>query len=254
MRPTNADRMFCWELLDTTHPLLPAVRGLYESALTEEERIPWEWIEGSVRRRAEWRPGGWGKHLLVASPESHAERAEALAGFAYAVHLPNFGGYIGYVAVAEAFRGQGVGGRLYEQAFQLLATDASAVDEELPFVIWESRKPDADAPANEWQIWEARLKLFAKAGGFWIEGVTLWSPNWNDPVAPPVPLQLFLTPVDEPRESFDSARLHGVAGDFLTRVYKATPGDPVWERAFTGDRFRLRPPQAAARRRELARV
>ena len=250
--PPPADRMYCWELMATEHPLLPAVRDLYESALAEEERIPWGWLERAVRSRAEWLPGGWGKHLLVAAPKPRAERPEDLAGFAYAVHLPGFGGYIGYVAVAEAFRKRGVVGRLFEQSFQLLATDASAVDEELPFVIWESRKPDANAPAEEWNTWDARLKLFANAGGFWLDGVTIWSPNWNDPAAPPVPLQLFLTPVDEPRARFDAERLEEVAAGFLKRVYKASRGDDTWEQAFAGNsRLRLRPPLAAARRRDL---
>lgn len=253
-RMNRCGPLYCWELLDAEHPLLTAVRGLYESALAAEERIPWHWLEGAVKRRAGWRPGGWGVHLLVASPTPEAERPDQLAGFAYAVHLPGFGGYIGYVAVSPQHRGRGVGGRLFEQSFQLLATDASAVDEELPFVIWESRKPERHAPTSDWEIWNARLKLFANAGGAWIDGATVWSPNWNDVAAPPVPLQLFLSPVDDAAEEFDAVRLRAVVGEFLTRVYKAAPGQDVWDRALAdGKELRLRPPAAAGARRDAVR-
>ncbi len=246
---TRKQRTYCWEILHDADPLLPAVRELYESALSPDERVPWEWLERGVKSRGEWRPGGWGKHLIVASPQRETTDPERLVGFAFAAHIPGYGGYLSYIAVADPFRGRGVGARLFEQAFNLLAVDAAAVDEQLPFVIWESRRPDTADP-----VWDARLRLFHKAGGFWIDGVTLPSPNWSDPAAATVPLQLFLAPADEPRESFDSPRVREAVAGLLTNVYRASPGDAEYDGTLTpGCHPRLKPAADAGRLAEVGR-
>lgn len=241
-------RTYCWEVVHESDPLLPAVRELYESALDADERVPWDWLERGVKSRAGWRPGGSGKHLIVASPDPETSDPARLAGFAFAMHLPGYGGYVSYVATADAFRRRGVGGRLYEQAFNVLAVDAAAVDETLPFVIWESRRPPDDAPAEAWAVWAARLRLFDKAGGFWIDGVTLPSPNWLADDAPPVPLQLFLAPVDAPRAEFDSPRVREAVAGLLTTVYRAGPGDAEYDGTLPpGCHPRLKPTTDAGR-------
>jgi ribosomal protein S18 acetylase RimI-like enzyme len=245
---SRTHRIYCWELMNDADPLLPAVRGLYESCLEPDERIPWEWMERGVKTRSAWRPGGWGKHLLVASPEPETKEPDKLAGFTTVAHLPGYGGYLSYVAVADAFRRRGVGARLFEQATNVLAVDAAAVDEQLPFVIWESRRPAADAPAAAWDVWAARVRLFDKAGGFWIDGVTLPSPNWLADDAPPVPLQLFLAPVDAPRAEFDSACVREAVDGLLRTVYRAEPGDRVYDGTLTpGCHPRLKPATDAGR-------
>jgi GNAT superfamily N-acetyltransferase len=251
---TRKQRTYSWEILHAADPLLPAVRELYESALPSDERVPWEWLERGVKTRGEWRPGGWGKHLIVASPQRETTDPERLAGFAFAAHVPGYGGYLSYIAVADQFRGRGVGARLFEQAFNLLAVDAAAVDETLPFVIWESRRPDAAAAVSSREMWNARLRLFHKAGGFWVDGVTLPSPNWTDPAAPAVPLQLFLAPVDEPREAFDSPRVREAVAGLLTNVYRAGPGDAEYDCSLPpGCLPRLKPAADAGRTAEVSR-
>jgi len=242
------DRIYCWELIDPTDLLLPAVRGLYETALDEDERVPWEWIERGVTSRAGWRPGGTNRHLIVAAAEPNTTNPDELAGFVSCSHIPGYGGYLMYVAVGERFRRRGVGKRLYEQAFNVLAVDAAANDEPLPFVIWESCPPEADDPPAAHAIWAARTRLFAKVGGFWIDGVTLPCPNWMNPVAPPVPLQLFLAPVDSPREAFDSGTVKAAVRGLLERVYRAEPGDPEYDGTLTpGCHPRLKPAADAGR-------
>ena len=228
-RTAKKSRLYCWEVLDPSDPLLPAVRGLYESALEPEERIPWAWLERAVSSRADWRPGGqaWSKHLIVASTEAETTHPDRLAGFCFAVYLPGYGGYVSYVATAERFRRRGVGSRLFEQAFNLLAVDAAAADEALPFVIWESREPET-----------ARRKLFGRVGGREIDGVTLMSPDWNDDAAPEVPLTLFLKPCDE--TEFDEERTRAAVDGLLRRVYRMAPGDAGYDRTLTpGCRPRL---------------
>lgn len=239
----TTDRIYCWELFDHADPLMGAVRALYESALDADERVPWEWLERGVKSRMGWRPGGNGRHLVVA-----CTKEGELAGFVFCVHLPGYGGYLSYVAVSDRFRGRGVGAKLYEQAFNVLAVDAAANDERLPFVIWESCPPEADDTPEAHAIWAARTRLFHKAGGCWIDGVTLPSPNWLDDSAPPVPLQLFLAPVDTPRERFDSTAVKAAVSGLLERIYKAEPGDPEYDGTLTpGCHPRLRPAIAAGR-------
>ncbi len=203
-------------MLDPADPLLPAVRELYERALDREERIPWVWLErcfGADRTN---------RHLVVASEE------DLLAGFCFALYLPGYGGYVSYVATDERFRRRGVGARLFEHAFERLGEDARTAGEALPFVIWESREPEAD---GEREMWEARLKLFDRVGGRAIAGVTLHSPNWNDDALPEVPLKLFLKPCDG--IEFDGERTRAAVEGLLRRVYRAAPGDAAYDRTLT---------------------
>jgi GNAT superfamily N-acetyltransferase len=247
-------RMYCWEILNDTDPLLPAVRELYESTLERDERVPWEWLERGVMTRNEWRPGGWGKHLIVASSEADTQNPARLAGFAFVSHIPGYGGYLSYLAVADTHRGKGVGGRLFDQAFNLLAVDAAAVDEELPFVIWESRRPEDAAPSEAGTMWNARLRLFQKAGGFWIDGVTLPSPHWMDEDGSTVPLQLFLAPVAASNESFDAPRVREAVGGLLEQVYRVKPGDAVFDSTLPLGCFpRLKPTTDALRALSVVR-
>jgi GNAT superfamily N-acetyltransferase len=212
----------CWELLDPRDPLLPPVRQLYESTQAEAERIPWEWLLRGVGRRRRWRPGRWSPHLLVAAQDADDP---APLGFAYGAHVPEFGGYICYLGVDPATRGRGVGSRLFLHFYDVLQVDASASAEPLPFVVWESRAPGPDATDAERAMWQARLRHFARVGGWWIAGVTLQSPNYHDD-GPPVPLQLFLTPRQTPEERFDAIALRGVVDGLMRHVYGYERSDP----------------------------
>ena len=203
-------------MLDPTDPLLPAVRELYERALDPEERIPWVWLERSFGADRT------NRHLVVASEHG------SLAGFCFALYLPGYGGYVSYVATGERFRRRGVGAKLLEHAFELLAGDARGAGEALPFVIWESREPEAE---GDREMWEARRNLFDGVGGRAIEGVTLHSPNWNGDALPGVPLKLFLKPCDG--IAFDGERTRSAVDGLLRRVYRSAPGDAAYDRTLT---------------------
>jgi hypothetical protein len=244
------DRIFCFEALDVADPLVRSAERLYEATQHPDERIPWGWIARSIKGRVGWRPGSWGRHLLVATPEDHVT-PDALAGFAYGTHLPGYGGYVCYVGVDDRFRQRGVGTRLFQQMFKVLAADAGAADEHLPFVVWESHKPEAAAPDDDWKLWEARVRLFEKVGGLWIDGVRLMTPNYAAADGPPVPLELFLRPVDTPAGGFDAEALRQVAAGLLTKVYKGRPGDPLFAATLPpGCQPRLRPAREAGRRKD----
>ena len=247
MSPT--DKVYCFEAFDVDSPLVAAAERLYLATQHPDERIPWGWIARSIKGRATWRPGSSGSHLLVATPSESLDPA-ALAGFAYGLHLPGFGGYLCYVGVDAAYRRRGVGTRLFDQTYKVLAADAGAGDESLPFVVWESRRPDPGAPEADWKLWDARVKLFDRAGGLWLDGVELLAPNYGDAGGPPVRLQLFLRPVDRTARGFDGDRLRLVVGDLLTRVYKLHPGDPLYDGTLPpGVKPRLRPARDAGRKR-----
>lgn len=244
-------RIIVWEAFDAADPMTQAAGRLYEQTLAADERIPWIWIEKSVENRTKTKPGrddGWTKHLLLAAPENRMDDPTGLAGFVYGALIPNFGGYLCYIGVADWARRMGVGTRLFDQFFRQMAVDAGERGEPLPFVIWESHRPKPDAPAAEWDLWAARTKLFDRAGGLWIEGVDFQSPNFtaDDDTVAPVPLQLFLKPMNEPASAFDTERLKQVIGGLHREVYRNEPGDTLYDRTLPpGCQPRLRPAKLA---------
>ncbi|HJZ55823.1 MAG TPA: hypothetical protein VKE74_12720 [Gemmataceae bacterium] len=210
-------------------PMVQAAGRLYEQTLAPDERIPWAWIERSVGDRD--RPGGWNKHLILTAPEGRTDDPAALAGYVYGAFLPGYGGYLCYVGVADWARRMGVGTTLYGAFYDVMRADAREAGETLPFVIWESHRPEFGAPEADRQLWEARVRLFDRVGGLWVEDVDFLSPNFaaDDYELEPVPLQLFVRPMDEPANAFDSDRLREVIAGLHERVYRNEPGDPLFE-------------------------
>lgn len=243
------DKIVCWEPTDVTTPVMRAAGRLYEQTLDPDERIPWVWIERSIG--GSWaRPSGWRKHLILAAPEGRTDDPEALAGYAYGAFIPGYGGYLCYVGVDELCRGAGVGTKLFEAFFERVAADAAAAGEPLPFVVWESHRPGADEPAAAHDLWAARVRLFDKVGGLWVKGVEFQTPNFAGD-ADPVPLQLFVKPVDRPLASFTADRLWGVVEGLYERVYRIDPGEPMFEQTV---RPEVRPALVPAREAGAATV
>jgi GNAT superfamily N-acetyltransferase len=239
--------VLCWELLDPDAPALAQARQLYEATQADAERIPWDWIREAVVARPRWRPGRWAAHLLVAAPRLNGRAAGPVTGFAYGIHVPGYGGYASYLGVDPRWRDRGTGTRLLRLLLRILQVDACGAGEPLPFMVWESRRPGVGAPAEEWDLWRARLRLFEKAGGWWVAGLTLWAPNFARRRGAAVPLQLFLVPVDTPTAAFDAAALREVAGGLLREVYGRSEGDPLFGRTLPPDcRPGLRPVSDAA--------
>ena len=242
------NRIVVWEAFDAADPMTRAAAGLYEGTLAPDERIPWYWIEKSVESRTRTKPGGWTKHLLLAAPEGRTDDPAGLAGFVYGALIPNYGGYLCYIGVANWARRMGVGTRLYDQFFRQMSVDAGELGMPLPFVIWESHRPSATAPMSEWDLWAARTRLFDRVGGQWIEGIDFHAPNFaaDDEAIDPVSLQLFLKPMNEPASAFDSDRLKEVVAGLHREVYHGEPGDPLFDRTLPAEsQPRLRPAKLA---------
>ncbi|MDB5313166.1 MAG: hypothetical protein JWO38_7368 [Gemmataceae bacterium] len=241
----RSDNIVCWEAVKATDPMIRAAGQLYEQTLAPNERIPWIWIEKAIEGGA--KPGGWRKHLLLAAPEGRTNDPQGLAGYVYGAFIPGYGGYLCYVGVAEWARRMGVGTRLYEAFFRAMEADARAAEEPLPFVIWESHRPGFEAPAADRALWDARVRLFDRVGGLWVEGVDFLSPNFAEDDGEPVPFQLFVKPVDRPAVGFNELRLRGVIHGLHERVYRIDEGDALYEGTLTpGCHPRLVPARLAA--------
>jgi hypothetical protein len=208
----------CREILDLDDPVLPAARGLYETTLDEDERIPWEWLARTPERRRQWKPGQRRSHLVVATPQNDPNRP---VGFGYGAFLPGYGGYVCYLGVDSAARKRGTGTLLFRFLFRLIDNAARDSAMPLPFIVWESH-----CPADR-ELWAARLRLFEKVGGLWIRSAEMLTPNYMRDHAPPVPLQLFVRPWSEPAETFDADRLRVVVNGLYDNVYRIDPDDPL---------------------------
>jgi GNAT superfamily N-acetyltransferase len=218
--PANpkAVEFVCREILDPNDPVLPAARALYESTLDEAERIPWHWLASTPQRRSNWRPGERRPHLVVATPEDQPNRP---VGFGYGAFLPRYGGYVCYLGVDPSVRGRGIGTMLFRFLFQLIDSAARISGVPLPFIIWESHKPDDPA------LWAARLRVFDKVGGLWVRGAEMLTPNYMRPEAGPVALHLFIRPWADPAIVFDDARLRAVVNGLYDEIYHIPPDDPL---------------------------
>jgi hypothetical protein len=234
--------LLCWEALDPADPALGVARRLYETTQAADERIPWRWIAGAVAGRAQRRPGGWSPHLLLAAPRLPEGTEGPPCGFAYGAYIAGYAGYACYLGVEQGQRRRGAGARLLDVLRRLFQVDAACVGAPLPFVIWESRRPARDAPAEEREQWRARVRLFERVGAHWAAGLTLWTPNLARRDGPPVPLQLFLVPGDVPAAAFDAAALRDAAAGLLREVYGREDDDPLLRRTLPPDcRPELRP-------------
>ncbi len=219
----------CWEVRDPNDDALGEARRLYEATLDPAERIPWQWIAGAVAGRLRWRPGERCAHLILAADRSRRGTAGRPLGFVYGTHLPGYGGYACYLGVDARQRGRGAATRLLRLLISAMRFDADCAGESLPFVVWESHHPGPDASEQERALWQARLRLFERVGGRWISGLTFLAPDFRRRPGPPVPLQLFLIPVDTPAEAFDADALRGVAAGLYRRVYGIGEGDELFE-------------------------
>jgi GNAT superfamily N-acetyltransferase len=237
-------KVVCWEALDPDDPAVDQARRVYEATLDPAERIPWDWVAGAVAGRAAWRPGTWSPHLLLAAPRLRS-RAGRVHGFAYGAHVPDYGGYACYLGVDPHHRGHGTGTRLLRLLVQVLKVDALCEGTALPFVVWESHAPGPDATEEERHLWEARLRLFERVGAYWVAGLTFHAPNFARRSEGPVPLQLFLVPMDTPAGRWDPNGLRGVAAGLLRQVYGRDEGDRLFELTLPPDaRPTLRPVSA----------
>lgn len=217
------DEVIIREVTEPGDPAIAAAERLYESTLPADERIPWAWIERSATNGRGGRTGDWLPDLLV------AETAAGVIGYVYGSLIPRFGGYGCYLGVDPTARSRGLGTRLVRAFITSLGAEAVRQRVPLPFVLWESRRPAADASAAERAMWLSRLRVFDRCGAFGIDGLEVVTPNYSSRSGDPVPLSLFLVPVETPAEDFDQAALREVVAGLLEWVYGRGPGDAFFD-------------------------
>lgn len=229
----------CHELTSPDSNILNSARRLYESTLHACERIPWESIERTIWTKATGSSACWNRHLLIAhDPASPRD----VLGYLVATFFPGYAGYVSYMGVDHRARGRGVGTMLYRSAIQHLGHDAELVDETLPCVVWESLPPD---DVTERTNWNARTSLFQRVGAYWVEGIKLWTPDYDAGYGS-VPYQLFVRPVSREASHFTPGRLRKLVHDHYRRIYRQHPGDDHYDLTFAEHpQPRLRPAQEA---------
>jgi hypothetical protein len=78
--------------------------------------------------------------------------------------------------------------------------------------------------------------------------VDFLAPNFaaDDETVDPVPLQLFIKPMNEPAAAFDADRLKQVVAGLHSQVYHGEPGEMLFDRTLPPDcQPRLRPAKLA---------
>jgi hypothetical protein len=154
-----------------------------------------------------------------------------VAAFAYGFHLPEYGGCGAYLGVSARFRRAGLATRLMHLLIHMLQVDAACEGTPLPFVILETRLPEATSSAAEWENWRARSRLFRRLEARWVAGVTLLAPSYDPGHRGTVPLHLVLIPVDTCAGDFSAASLREVVLGLFQHVYGLAPGHPLVERS-----------------------
>lgn len=221
---TPTDDVVFREVLDPSDPILPSAQSLYESVLDEAERIPWEWLARTPERRRQWQPGQRRSHLVVATPRAATGRA---IGFGYGAFIPNYGGYVCYLGVDPSVRSRGMGTRLFQFVFDLIADAARMSSSPLSFIIWESHPP------HDRELWAARMRTFAKVGGLWARGMEMLTPNYMQPNSSPVALQIFIRTWDDSPVTFDAERIRQAVRGLYENIYHISPDDPLYQTTMT---------------------
>ena len=224
----SAAATICREVLDAHDARLTATRGIYETTLSDEERIPWEWIERSLSApRGEISAGAprWRPHLVIGGNADDGVEIDTPLGFVYGSYYPGWAGYVCYLCVDPLGRGRGLATKLFEGICGILEDDARRGGSELPFLIWESHPPAENATLGERATWNQRLKLFNRVGGHWLRNVRVHTPNYLQRDAADVGLELFIRPLAKKIADFDEPALRQTVLELYSNVYKMQPTD-----------------------------
>ena len=154
------------EITQGDDPALRGVRSLYEETLGSSERIPWDWLASFVHPV----PALQRRSYLIVAEREIGNRFGTARGFVTGTYQPRFGGYLSYVAVDSA-RGQGVGAATDRGLIRRMRKTAYAMGRSIPCLMWDSRPPSPSDGPEVRANWGARLHLFKRVGGRWIEGV-----------------------------------------------------------------------------------
>lgn len=160
------------KIISSTSPLLSAIHSIYMSSFPVEERRPWESLTRLIDSGIPF------FSLFAALTDENVP-----VGFVSVWHLPE-AMYIEHLAVSEAMRGSGVGGKILDEVVTTAADTPVVVEVELP-------EANAEAPR--------RIAFYERHGFTPISDFTYFQP----PYAPGLPdVQLLLMtnrPLPDPK-------------------------------------------------------
>ena len=158
-------------------PLLVPWLELYERAFPPEEKVPVsDHLDTLARPDPEW-------HVALVAVT--AERDDFVAMLRY-----EWGGraaYLPYLAVGEAWRGAGLGSRIYEHLLERIRGASPGVEA----LVFEVERPDQahDAPGREDA--ERRIRFYQRLGARLLRGIHYLQ---EVPEQPPIPMNLMVHP------------------------------------------------------------
>jgi GNAT superfamily N-acetyltransferase len=165
------------ELTETGSDIARQAFALYEASFPPAERVPVEAMQRTVERWAHARPeNGSMPHFWIAIRD---EQVLGLSSWSYFCK-PRLG-FLYYLAVDPATRGQGLGAWLLQKTLEHLQADASACDGAPPRgLIWEVERPaDAAVPAER-DLRQRRIHFYQRSGSLLLPQLDFLAP----PLAP----------------------------------------------------------------------
>jgi GNAT superfamily N-acetyltransferase len=165
------------ELTETDSDIARQAFALYEASFPPAERVPVEAMQRSIERWNHTRPeNGSMPHFWIAIRD---EQVLGLSSWCY--FCKSRLGFLYYLAVDPATRGQGLGAWLLQKTLEHLPADATACAGAPPRgLIWEVERPaDAAAPAER-DLRQRRINFYQRSGSLLLPQLDFLAP----PLAP----------------------------------------------------------------------
>jgi GNAT superfamily N-acetyltransferase len=217
------------ELSQTESEIINQALALYVASFPPAERAPAEGIAASIQRVKEVDVRtGYVPHHFAALQDGQVTGI-SFYGYFCQERL----GFLYYLAVNPALRGQGLGGWLFRRTAAQLSEDASACRNEPPRgLVWEVERPaDAEMP-DERSLRQRRIQFYERQGALLLQGLDFLAPPLGDGL-PPVMYHIMFLPSpgfdgDPSTRSFridvlDVILLHGYGLERESHYYQ----DPV---------------------------
>jgi GNAT superfamily N-acetyltransferase len=168
------------ELTETDSDMARQAFALYEASFPPAERVPVEAMKRSIEHWAHVRPeNGSMSHFKIAIRD---EQVLGLSSWSY-FPKPRLG-FLYYLAVDPAIRGQGLGDWLLQKTLEHLPSDASICGGAPPRgLIWEVERPAEAAAPAERDLRQSRIDFYQRSGSRLLPQLDFLAP----PLAPGLP-------------------------------------------------------------------
>jgi ribosomal protein S18 acetylase RimI-like enzyme len=191
------------ELCRRTDSLLPDWLDLYETSFPPRERL----LVSSFLRLLEKKEQGKGENIVLSALLDEQGRMAAMAAYQIFVQPPT--GYLWYIAVSPALRGNGLGTAYYqaivEKVFQFTEV-----------LLFEVEMPEHCTDAEMRRLAERRIVFYQRNGAALLTGIHYLQSVGSH--VPPTPMHLMVharRPI-QAQEAYEIAR--GIFGEAVSQV------------------------------------